>query len=101
MADIFAQAEAARERGLMLAREKACYLYTTALDRGDFDTVASILHQAEQDSELDAMLVGINAALHEEMEQRLAQQPPTHCFICGGPLLPLPGSFCPACDRRA
>ena len=98
---ILEEAEAARERGLMLAREKLCFLFTSALDAGDLGTVAAIWQEAEQDTELEQMLIGIEEALHDEMEAQLGPgKPPTHCFICGGPLLPLPGMFCPSCDRR-
>lgn len=97
---ILEEAEAARERGLMLAREKACILYVSAVDAGDMGAVAAILQQAEQDSELEQMIIEIDGALYEEMQQALGQQPPDCCAVCGGPLLPLPGSFCPKCDRK-
>lgn len=93
MADILSEAAQIAAHAEMLAREKACYLYTAALDRGDFDTVAAILCQAEGDAELDRMIIEIDAALYEEMERQF-------CAVCGGPVLPLPGSFCPVCNRR-
>lgn len=67
MADILAQADAAREHGLMLAREKLCHLFVWALDAGDLGTVAAIWKQAEADSVLEEMLIGIDDALYDEM----------------------------------
>lgn len=41
-------------------RERALFLYTSALERGDFDTVAEVLHQAEQDAQLERMILEVN-----------------------------------------
>ncbi len=43
-----------------LAREKALYRYISALERGDFDTVASVLHEAENDALLERMILEVN-----------------------------------------
>lgn len=43
-----------------LDREKALFLYNRALDRGDFDTVALLLAQAEQDPVLAQMIAELN-----------------------------------------
>lgn len=45
-----------------LAREKAAYRYTTALDNGDIDTIATVLQQAERDPELEQMILEIHGA---------------------------------------
>jgi hypothetical protein len=47
-------------------REKAAFLYTTALEYGDFETVQSILEQAEKDSVLERILLEVNDALAQE-----------------------------------
>lgn len=47
-------------------RERLIEQYILALDAADFDTVAQILHEAETDSELDRLLVEVDAALHAE-----------------------------------
>ena len=49
-----------------LAREKTAYRYTTALDNGDLDTIATILQQAERDSELEQMILEIHGAYAAE-----------------------------------
>ncbi len=47
--------QATRQR--RLDREKAAYRYTTALDNGDIDTIATVLQQAERDPELEQMIL--------------------------------------------
>lgn len=49
-----------------LAREKAIYCYTTALDNGDLDTIATVLQQAERDPELEQMILEIHRAYAPE-----------------------------------
>ena len=56
------------------SREKALYRYHTALERGDFATVAAILRQAEQDATLARMLLELNAALAAEADATSAPQ---------------------------
>lgn len=48
--------------------EKAIYLYIGALQSGNFDTISSILHQAEQDPELEALILEVNETLVDEYE---------------------------------
>jgi hypothetical protein len=55
------------------AREKAVYRYTSALERGDFETVAAILAQAEIDTDLERMIVEVNVALATEHEAAAAE----------------------------
>lgn len=43
-----------------LAREKALFRYSSALQRGDFDTVATVLHEAQNDPALERMILDIN-----------------------------------------
>src|SRR5258707_7205924 len=50
------------------AREKAVYRYTSALERGDFETVAAVLAQAEHNAELERMIVEVNEVLEAEHE---------------------------------
>ena len=50
-----------------LAREKAAFAYSTALDNGDFDTVAAMLAQAEEDPILEQMILELNEAYQDEM----------------------------------
>jgi hypothetical protein len=47
-------------------RERTAFLYTTALEYGDFETVRSILKQAERDSVLERILLEVNDALAHE-----------------------------------
>lgn len=51
-----------------LQRELAVLRYVDAVDRGDLDTIASILAEAETDADLDAWIVEANAALHADAE---------------------------------
>ena len=51
------------ERLRQLAREKALYRYQLALERHDFDIVATVLQQAETDPILAEMLFEVNEAL--------------------------------------
>ena len=57
-----------------LSREKALYRYHTALEHGDFATVAAILRQAEEDATLARMLLELNAALAAEADATHAPQ---------------------------
>jgi hypothetical protein len=48
-------------------REKILYRYSSAIERGDFETAAAILAQAEGDPQLEQMIMEINAALVTEL----------------------------------
>jgi hypothetical protein len=54
------------DRARRLARERAVYEYTSALDRGDFDAVAAVLRQAEVDQVLEQMILEVNEAYRVE-----------------------------------
>jgi hypothetical protein len=56
------------ERARQLAREKALYRYSSALDRGDFEAVSSILEEAEADPVLEQMLLEVNEVYQAEIE---------------------------------
>jgi hypothetical protein len=56
------------ERARQLAREKALYRYSSALERGDFEVVSSILEKAEEDPVLARMLLEVNEVYQAEME---------------------------------
>lgn len=60
-----------------LEREKWLLRYSTALDAGDFDTVSLVLQQAEQDPELERMILEVNDVLASEMEQATHAQEDT------------------------
>src|SRR5206468_47695 len=49
-----------------LEREKAAFLYTSALERGDFETVELILVQAQEDTVLERILLELNEVLAHE-----------------------------------
>lgn len=49
-----------------LQREKALYLYTSALERGDFETVEMILEQAMHDADLERMICEIHEVIAVE-----------------------------------
>src|ERR1035437_760147 len=53
--------------GDALQREKMLYRYSTALERGDFETVAAVLKQAEKDPALERMILDINMAYQEDL----------------------------------
>lgn len=54
-----------------LAREKAAFAYSTALEIGDFERVTAVLQQAEHDPILEQMLLELNEAQQEEMEANM------------------------------
>jgi len=56
------------ERTRQLAREKALYRYGSALERGDFEVVSSILEKAERSPVLEHMLLEVNEVYRTEME---------------------------------
>lgn len=51
-----------------ILHEKALYRYANALERGDFEAIAIILHQAEYDATLERMLMEVHEAYQEEKE---------------------------------
>jgi hypothetical protein len=68
------------EQARQLAREKALYRYSSALDRGDFEGVSAVLKQAEQDAALERMLLEVNEVYRAEV----AGQPTRAPFAPGG-----------------
>jgi hypothetical protein len=57
------------ERARQLAREKALYRYSSALEQGDFEVVSSTLKEAEGDPVLARMLLELNEVYQAEMEE--------------------------------
>lgn len=51
-----------------LARERALYQYSMALERGDFETISQILHAAEEDGELERMIAEAHEAYELEID---------------------------------
>jgi hypothetical protein len=77
---IMQQAEAAAAHGEHLSHEKDAHLYQCALDRGDFETISTILERAQYDPQLEEIINDIHAiemegveALSEEAMQRLRE----------------------------
>ena len=68
------------EHARRLAREKALYRYSSALDRGDFEVLSAVLKQAEQDTALERMLLEVNEVYRAEV----AGQPTRVPFVSGG-----------------
>ena len=56
------------ERARQLAREKALYQYSSALECGDFEAASAVLGEAEQDAALEHMLLEVNEVYRTEME---------------------------------
>src|SRR5437016_454574 len=52
-----------------IERERALFLFTCALDRGDFKTIAALYEQAETDPDLERMLLELNEVHLAEMEE--------------------------------
>jgi hypothetical protein len=68
------------ERVRQLAREKALYRYSSALERGDFEIVSPILEEAEADPVLARMLLELNEVYRAELEggpMRIMQASPS------------------------
>lgn len=55
-------------------REKILYRYSRALERGDFDAIAEILKQAEEDAALERMILEWNDAYAREQQIALDAQ---------------------------
>ncbi|MGB0383621.1 MAG: hypothetical protein ACPGWR_02260 [Ardenticatenaceae bacterium] len=49
-------------------REKAVFQYTTALERGDFESLSDVLQQAEEDVVLERMIMEVNEVYSYEFE---------------------------------
>jgi hypothetical protein len=64
------EAEQTRQPARQLAREKTLYRYSSALERGDFEVVSSILREAEQDPPLERMILEMNEVYCAELEDR-------------------------------
>jgi len=56
------------EQARQLVREKALYQYSSALERGDFEVVAAVLKEAEEDLVLERILLEVNEVYQAEME---------------------------------
>lgn len=50
-----------------LMREKALFRYTSALERGDFETIAAVLHEAEADPELARLIAEVNDTMAADL----------------------------------
>lgn len=57
-----------------LDREKVLFLYSSALERGDFETVALMLEEAQEDTQLLQMILEMNEALGREHDEELAAE---------------------------
>lgn len=57
------------ERAMRLAREGTLLRYCAALERGDLETVASVLEAAETDPVLDQKIQELHQAYQEELEE--------------------------------
>ena len=57
-----------------LDREKAAFLYSSALERGDFETVALMLEEAQRDATLERMILEINEVFGRECDDALAAE---------------------------
>lgn len=72
--DILSQASQAALRGERLSRERAAYLYTCAMDRGDWKKVCEIRDRAEHDPELEEILTEIDESIGEEEEVHVTDE---------------------------
>ncbi len=57
-----------------LLREKALYRYANALERGDADTLATILHEAESDAILEQQITEMHGMYLEEKHMEMVAQ---------------------------
>lgn len=62
-----AEIDQQHERAARLARERVLYQYTSALDRGDFETIAAVLHQAQTDGALERLILDVNEVYRAEL----------------------------------
>jgi hypothetical protein len=57
-----------------LDREKALFLYSSALERGDFETVSLMLEEARNDAQLEQMILELTEELGREYDRELAAE---------------------------
>jgi hypothetical protein len=57
-----------------LEREKKAFLYSSALERGDFETIALMLEEAQRDETLERMILEINEVLGREYDEALTAE---------------------------
>lgn len=57
-----------------LEREKKLHLYLDALERGDFEMVSAILLQAEQDTELEKMIMNVSMQVADEYDVTVQEE---------------------------
>lgn len=72
-----------------LAREKAVYRYMTALDSGDVDTIAAILHEAERDPALQQMILEVQDFYQNEDSIIITSDEILHAQVRMSAFLPL------------
>jgi len=60
------------EQARRVARERSLFLYGTAAERGDLDTMIAVLREAEGDPVLEEMILEMNEVYRQEYEQEHA-----------------------------
>lgn len=65
---------AEKEHTTQLEREKAVFLYSAALERGDFETVTLMLEKAQQDAVLEQMILEVNEVFGFEHDRILSEE---------------------------
>jgi hypothetical protein len=63
-----------KEQMSQLEREKAVFLYSAALERGDFETVAVMLEEAQHDAALEQMILEVNEVFGTEHDRSLSEE---------------------------
>src|ERR1041384_5223814 len=58
-------------------REKELYLYSVALEQGDFETIEKVLQVAESDAVFERMLMEVNEVYQAEYEQTAHEEAAT------------------------
>lgn len=61
-------------QGQKYARERLMFRYVNALERGDLETVGVILEQAEQDAELERMILEVNDFYVSEQQEMIDER---------------------------
>ncbi|GHO44793.1 PQQ-binding-like beta-propeller repeat protein [Ktedonospora formicarum] len=73
------------DRRQRLAYEETLYRYSTALERGDFDTIIAILHEAESDARLERLIIETHQEGYQQEEPGMIQDEQTILLLPDAP----------------
>jgi hypothetical protein len=69
-----------RHNARQIEREKLLFRYSSALQRGDFEMVETVLREAQHDPALDELIAELNAAYEAELSAAHTILSPNHRY---------------------